>query len=116
MLRPLRWVRLVDSGNGHAVAAPSPTRGGKNVVQARTFSEMLEQALRRCRNRAIEAAKVIDELIQFAREMWEASQREESLGLTDDELAFYDALETNDSAWGRELAHDCARPRQDRTR
>jgi type I restriction enzyme R subunit len=74
------------------------TRGRKNVVQARTFSEMLEQALRRYQNRAIEAAQVIEELIQLAREMREASQRGESLGLTDDELAFYDALETNDSA------------------
>ncbi len=74
------------------------TRRQKNVVQARSFSEMLEQSLRRYQNRAIEAAQVIEELIELAREMREAGARGEQLGLTDDELAFYDALETNDSA------------------
>ena len=74
------------------------TRRRANVVQARSFAEMLEQTLRRYQNRAIEAAQVIEELIQLAREMREASARGERLGLTDDELAFYDALETNDSA------------------
>ena len=74
------------------------TRRRKNVVQARSFSEMLEQSLRRYQNRAIEAAQVIEELIEIAREMREASARGEQLGLTEDELAFYDALETNDSA------------------
>ena len=74
------------------------TRRRKNVVQARSFSEMLEQSLRRYQNRAIEAAQVIEELIELAREMREAGARGEQLGLTDDELAFYDALETNDSA------------------
>ena len=74
------------------------TRRRKNVVQARTFSEMLEQSLRRYQNRAIEATQVIEELIELAREMREAGARGELLGLTDDELAFYDALETNDSA------------------
>ena len=74
------------------------TRRRKNVVQARSFSEMLEQSLRRYQNHAIEAAQVIEELIELAREMREAGARGEQLGLTDDELAFYDALETNDSA------------------
>ena len=69
-----------------------------NVVQARSFAEMLEQTLRRYQNRAIEAAQVIEELIQLARDIREAASRGEKLGLTDDELAFYDALETNDSA------------------
>ncbi|MDE2683926.1 MAG: type I restriction endonuclease subunit R, partial [Chloroflexota bacterium] len=73
-------------------------RRRSNVVQARSFAEMLEQTLRRYQNRAIEAAQVIEELIQLAREMREAAARGERLGLTDDELAFYDALETNDSA------------------
>ena len=73
-------------------------RRRKNVVQARSFAEMLEQTLRRYQNRAIEAAQVIEELIQLAREMREASARGEELGLSEDELAFYDALETNDSA------------------
>jgi type I restriction enzyme R subunit len=74
------------------------TRSRRNVVQGRVFSEMLEQALRRYQNRAIETAKVIEELIQLAKEMRKAEERGEELGLTEDEVAFYDALETNDSA------------------
>lgn len=74
------------------------TRRRKNVVQARSFAEMLEQTLRRYQNRAVEAAQVIEELIQLAKEMREAQVRGEALGLSEDELAFYDALETNDSA------------------
>ena len=74
------------------------TRRRKNVVQARSFAQMLEQTLRRYQNRAIEAAQVIEELIQLARELREATARGEKLGLSEDELAFYDALETNDSA------------------
>jgi type I restriction enzyme, R subunit len=74
------------------------TRSKRNVVQARSFSEMLEQALRKYQNRAIETAKVIEELIQLAKDMRKASERGEQLGLTEDEVAFYDALETNDSA------------------
>ena len=73
-------------------------RRRKNVVQARSFAEMLEQTLRRYQNRAVEAAQVIEELIQLARDMREASARGEQLGLSDEEVAFYDALETNDSA------------------
>ena len=74
------------------------TRRRKNVVQARSFAEMLEQTIRRYQNRAIEAAQVIEELIALAKEMREANARGESLRLSEDELAFYDALETNDSA------------------
>jgi type I restriction enzyme R subunit len=74
------------------------TRRRKNVVQARSFAEMLEETIRRYQNRAIEAAQVIEELIQLAKDMREANARGESLGLSEDELAFYDALETNDSA------------------
>ncbi len=74
------------------------TRGKHNLVQARSFAEMLEQAVRKYRNRAIETAQVIEELIQLARDMRAAGIRGEALGLSEDELAFYDALETNDSA------------------
>jgi len=74
------------------------TRRRKNVVQARSFAEMLEQSMRRYQNRAIEAAQVIEELIGLAKQMREANARGEALGLSDDEVAFYDALETNDSA------------------
>jgi type I restriction enzyme R subunit len=73
-------------------------RRRKNVVQTRAFSEMLDQTIRRYQNRAIEAAQVIEELIALAKEMREANTRGESLHLSEDELAFYDALETNDSA------------------
>ncbi len=73
-------------------------RSKRNVVQGRSFAELLEQVLRRYQNRAIEAAKVIEELIQLAKDMREATERGVQLGLTEDELAFYDALETNDSA------------------
>ena len=87
-------------------------RRRKNVVQARSFAEMLEQTVRRYGNRAIEAAQVIEELIQLARDMREANARGEALGLSEDELAFYDALETNDSAvqvLGDETLRDIAR-------
>lgn len=74
------------------------TRWRKNLVQARSFAELLEQSLRRYQNRAIEAAQVIEELIGLAKQMREADLRGEAMGLSEDELAFYDALETNDSA------------------
>jgi type I restriction enzyme, R subunit len=64
----------------------------KNVVQARSFAEMRERTLRKYQNRAIE------ELIALARDMRAAADRGVALGLTKDALAFYDALETNDSA------------------
>ena len=73
-------------------------RRRENIVQARSFGEMLETALRRYQNRAIEAAEVIEELIGLAKEMRAATERGEALGLGRDEVAFYDALETNDSA------------------
>ena len=88
------------------------TRRRKNVVQARSFAEMLEKTLRRYQNRAIEAAQVIEELIKLARDMREANARGERLGLSEEELAFYDALETNDSAvqvLGDETLRDIAR-------
>jgi len=73
-------------------------RSRKNVVQARSFSEMLEEAIIKYQNRAIEAAQVIEELITLAREMRKAQKRGEELNLNEDEIAFYDALEVNDSA------------------
>jgi type I restriction enzyme R subunit len=73
-------------------------RGMRNVVQARSFGELLAQAVRKYQNRAIETAQVIEELIQLAKDMRAADARGEQLKLSPDELAFYDALETNDSA------------------
>lgn len=55
-------------------------------------------AIKKYQNRAIETAQVIEELIALAKDLREANQRGEKLGLTDDEVAFYDALEVNDSA------------------
>jgi type I restriction enzyme R subunit len=80
------------------------TRMRKNVVQARSFAEMLEQAVRQYQNRAIEAAQVIEELIQLAKEIRQAQSRGEALGLSEEELAFYDALAENESA--REIMGD----------
>ena len=94
-------------------------RRRKNLVQARSFAEMLEQSLLRYQNRAIEAAQVIEELIQLAKEMREANVRGEQLGLSEDELAFYDALETNDSAvqvLGDDTLRDIARELVDTVR
>ena len=73
-------------------------RSRKNVVQSRSFLEMLERTIRSYQNRAIEVAEVISELIELAKEMRAASKRGEELKLSEDELAFYDALEVNDSA------------------
>ena len=73
-------------------------RRRRNVVQGELFSDLLERALRRYRNRAVEAAQVIEELIELARDMRAADARGEQLDLNEEELAFYDALETNDSA------------------
>jgi type I restriction enzyme R subunit len=73
-------------------------RGKRNVVQGRSFADLLEQSIRKYQNRAIETAQVIEELIALAKSMRAANARGEELGLTEDELAFYDALEVNDSA------------------
>ncbi|MBP8856929.1 MAG: type I restriction endonuclease subunit R [Anaerolineaceae bacterium] len=74
------------------------SRSRHNLVQSRSFAEMLEQTIRRYQNRAIETAQVIEELIEIARQVREAQNRGQNLGLNEDELAFYDALEVNDSA------------------
>lgn len=73
-------------------------RSRKNLVQSKLFSEMLEQTIRKYQNRAIQTAIVIEELISLAKEMREAYKRGEELGLTEAEIAFYDALGVNDSA------------------
>lgn len=79
-----------------------------NVVQITKFSELLQQSLVRYRNRAIETAQVIEELIEMAKKFRDAAGRGETLGLQPDELAFYDALLTNESAV-RELGDDTLR-------
>ncbi len=67
-------------------------QSGRNVVVARKFSEMLERTLLRYQNRTLEAAQVILELIELAKQLRDAPKRGDALGLTEDELAFYDAL------------------------
>ncbi len=80
------------------LAGEIKTRGRKNVVLARSFAEMLDNAIKRYQNRAIETAQVIEELIGLAQDLRDADRRGEQLGLTAEETAFYDALEVNDSA------------------
>ncbi|WP_048190700.1 type I restriction endonuclease subunit R [Methanobacterium sp. SMA-27] len=70
----------------------------KNVIEARSFSDMLEKTIKKYHNRNIEAVAVIEELIELAKQMRQAQDRGENLGLTEYELAFYDALGVNDSA------------------
>lgn len=74
------------------------TRCGFNIVKARSFSEMLEVALQKYKNNTIEAAQVIEELIEIARKMRESEHQAQEMGMTNDELAFYDALIMNGSA------------------
>ena len=73
-------------------------RSKRNLVQSRLFSQMLEESIRKYQNRAIETAQILQELIDLAKQMREADKRGEDLGFTTEELAFYDALEVNDSA------------------
>jgi len=74
------------------------TRSRRNVVKSRLFSALLEGSIRKYQNRAIQAAQVIEELIGLAKQIREESAKGEELGLSEDEVAFYDALEVNDSA------------------
>ena len=74
------------------------SRMRKNLVQSRSFVEMLERTIRAYQNRTLESAEVIAELIKLGEEMREAQKRGDKLGLSEDEIAFYDALEVNDSA------------------
>lgn len=76
-----------------------------NIIQAKKYSELLSNALLKYRNRSIETAQVIEELIQMAKEFKKEMNRGNDLGLNDDELAFYDALSDNESAT-RELGDE----------
>jgi hypothetical protein len=68
------------------------TMSRRNVVQSRKFSEMLERTLLAYQNRTLEASQIILELIEMAKAMRDAPKRGDQLGLSEDELAFYDAL------------------------
>jgi len=80
-------------------------RARHNVVQEKKYGDRLLETLRKYHNRAVETAQVIEELIQMAKEFQAALEREASLGLSPDEIAFYDALANNESAV-RELGDD----------
>ncbi len=70
----------------------------KNLIKAKSFAEMLEATLIKYQNRTIEAAQVITELIKLAKELKSEVERGKETGLSDDEIAFYDALVDNESA------------------
>lgn len=80
------------------------TRTKKNLVQSRKLSEMLENAIKRYQNNLFTAAQVIEELIKLAKDIKKEDKRNKDLGLTNDEIAFYDALANNNSA--REVMKD----------
>ena len=79
-------------------------RSRRNIVEARSFRELLENAIVRYQNMAINAAQVIDEMIQLARKLKESGERGQKLGLSNEEVAFYDALAQHESA--REVLGD----------
>ena len=76
----------------------------KNIIQSKKLMEMLENAIRRYQNNLITAAEVIDELINIAKDIKKSDARGEEMGLSEYELAFYDALANNESA--REVMGD----------
>lgn len=73
-------------------------RAKRNLVQSQLFSEKLKRTLNAYHNRAIATQEVIEELIKLAKELDAATKRGVDLGLSEDEVAFYDALAANDSA------------------
>jgi len=81
------------------------SRARNNVVQEKKYGDRLLETLRKYHNRAIETAQVIEELIQMAKDFQAVLEREAALGLSPDEIAFYDALANNESAV-RELGDD----------
>jgi len=81
------------------------SRFATNVVQNKKFSELLGSVITRYQNRSIETAQVMEELIAMAKKFREAAHRGDELGLSDDEVRFYDALANNESAV-RELTDD----------
>ena len=81
------------------------TRFAGNIVQDKKFSELLSDVIKRYQNRAIETAQVIEELIEMAKKFRAAAERGDELGLTEDEIRFYDALADNESAV-RELSDE----------
>jgi type I restriction enzyme R subunit len=94
-------------------------RGKRNLIQSKRLSEMLENAIKKYQNNLITAAQVIEELIKLAKEVRASDDRAEKLGMTDYEIAFYDALANNDSATkvlGDDILRELARILVERVR
>lgn len=88
------------------------SRMRKNLMQSKKLSEMLEEAIRKYQNNLLTTAQVIEELIKLAKEIRESDKRGEDFGLSDYELAFYDALANNQSAMdvlGDDILRDLSR-------
>lgn len=86
--------------------------GQRNLVRSEQFSVLLEEAIHKYQNRSIDAAKVIEEMLSLAREIREASRRGDQLGLTPEEVAFYDALAqgvTSEQVMSEPVLRDLAR-------
>ena len=73
-------------------------RTKRNLAQSKTLMEMLDGAINKYQNNLLTTAEVIDELIKIAQDLKKADMRSLEMGLSSDELAFYDALSLNDSA------------------
>jgi type I restriction enzyme, R subunit len=74
------------------------TRSRRNLIEGRSFAEMLERAIKEYKNRGIDTVQVIEELLDLAKKISEADKRGEELGLSEEEIALYDALADNESA------------------
>jgi type I restriction enzyme R subunit len=74
------------------------TRAKKNFIQGKSFAKMLERAINEYKNRGIDTVQVIEELIELAKKISESDKRGEDLSLSEEEIAFYDALAANESA------------------
>jgi type I restriction enzyme R subunit len=95
------------------------SRARTNLVKSQALLEMLERAIKRYQNNLLTTAEIIQELINLAKEITEADREGERLGLSNDEVAFYNALETNDSAvkvLGDDTLKDIAREIADKVR
>ena len=73
-------------------------RSKRNFIQSRKLSEMLDAAIKKYQNNLLTTAEIIEALISIAKEIKDADKRGEKYGLSQEELAFYDALADNDSA------------------
>ncbi len=74
------------------------TRSRRNLIEGKSFAEMLERAINEYKNRGIDTIEVIEELLELAKKISEADKRGEAMGLSEEEIAFYDALADNESA------------------